>query len=91
MVASTVGKLAARFFWFMSFVMALGALVSFFTWGLNALEISSIFSRMYGADAWLPFKNLIGCSIGCVVLSHMSTHLYSRAIIVAEQERMLNK
>jgi hypothetical protein len=90
-VASTVGKLAARFFWFMSFVMAVGALVSFFTWGLNALEISSIFSRLYGTDAWLPFKNLIGCTIGSLVLSHISTNLYGRAILVAEQERMLDK
>lgn len=91
MVASTIGKVAARFFWFMSFVMSLGALLSFFTWGLNALEISSILSRLYGTDAWAPFGNLIGCSIGSLVLSHISTSLYSRSILVAEQERMLDK
>lgn len=91
MVASIVGKFAARFFWFMSFVMSLGALLSFFTWGLNALEITSILSRLYGTDVWVPFQNLIGCSVGSLVLSHISTNLYGRAILVAEQERMLNK
>lgn len=91
MVASTVGKIAGRIFWLMSCVMSLAALVCFFTWGLNALEISSILSRLYGTDAWLPLRNLIGCGIGSFVLSHLSTNFYSRAILVAEQERMLSK
>lgn len=91
MVASRIGKIAARLFWVMSCVMSLGAFISFCTWGLNALEISSILSRLYGADAWVPFRNLIGCGIGSLVLSHISTNLYNRAILVAEQERILAK
>lgn len=87
MIPSFVGKLAGGIFFLLSGLLAVSALVAFFTWGLNSLEISSILSRWFGAGAWHPFLALVVCSLGSWLMTRLASSLYETAMMVAAQEK----